>query len=249
MKRTTFILIFSIFVISVFGQYNRDTFFCQRLELKPINYKELIIPTVLVGYGILAFSNESVKSFDNTIKNQFNPNRSKIRLDDYLQFTPTLTVYGLNLVGVEGKHNFFDRTMLIGMASAIMVTTVYSTKHFTHILRPDNSTHNSLPSGHTAMAFMGAEFLYQEYKEKSIWYGVAGYSVAGLTGFLRIYNNRHWFSDVLTGAGIGILSTKMSYYLYPYLKKKLFYNNNNVAGVVLPYYNGRDYGLAMSVRF
>ncbi len=208
---------------------------------------------LLVGYGILALNNQKIKDFDTTLKDKFDPNRNKNKVDDYLFLTPSLSVYGLNFMGVESKHNFWNRTIIIGTASVTMLTAVYGAKHFTHILRPDNTTHNSFPSGHTAVAFMGAEFLYQEYKDRSIWYGVAGYSVAGLTGFLRMYNNRHWFSDVVAGAGIGILSTKISYLIYPYLKEKLFFqklfDNKEIAGMILPYYNGQNYGLTMSLNF
>jgi membrane-associated phospholipid phosphatase len=88
--------------------------------------------------------------------------------------------------------------------------------------RPDGSSNNSFPSGHTANAFMGAEFLYQEYKDVSPWYGIAGYVVATGTGLFRMYNNRHWFSDVVAGAGFGILSTKVAYWIYPWMKEKIF---------------------------
>jgi membrane-associated phospholipid phosphatase len=49
----------------------------------------------------------------------------------------------------------------------------------------------------------------EEYKVVSPWIGVAGYSVAAGTGFFRMYNKRHWFTDVITGGGNRILSTKL----------------------------------------
>ena len=98
-------------------------------------------------------------------------------------------------------------------------TTVKTLKKTTKIERPDGSNNDSFPSGHTAMAFMGAEFLYQEYKDVSIWYGVSGYVIASATGVLRIYNNKHWLTDVATGAGIGILGTKVAYWVQPYITK------------------------------
>ena len=86
--------------------------------------------------------------------------------------------------------------------------TVNILKQTGNIERPDGTSKNSFSSGHTATAFMGAEFLYQEYKDISDWHDITGYIVATGTGMFRMYNNRHWLTDVAAGAGIGILSTK-----------------------------------------
>lgn len=113
-------------------------------------------------------------------------------------------------------------------------------------MRPDGTSNNSFPSGHTATAFMGAVFLYQEYRDISTWYGVAGYAVAARTGFFRMYKDRHWFSDVAAGAGIGILSTKIAYWVHPLMKDLLFPKKENLNGMIMPLYSGKQYGLAIS---
>ena len=46
---------------------------------------------------------------------------------------------------------------------------------------------------------------------RSPWFSVAGYGVAAATGVMRVLNNRHWVSDVMSGAGIGIMSTELGY--------------------------------------
>ncbi len=103
-----------------------------------------------------------------------------------------------------------------------MGISVNSIKSTGNVIRPDGSSNNSFPSGHTAISFVGAEFLWQEYKDVSIWYGISGYLIASGTGFFRMYNNRHWLTDVSMGAGIGILSTKIAYWTLPYVDNKLF---------------------------
>jgi hypothetical protein len=97
-------------------------------------------------------------------------------------------------MGIKGKSNFKDRTHFSDFLS---LSSSYNTtaKNITHVQRPDGSSANSFPSGHTATAFAGAEFR-QEYKDVSIWYGISGYVVATGTGFFRMYNDRHWLTDV-----------------------------------------------------
>jgi len=77
--------------------------------------------------------------------------------------------------------------------------------------RPDTGAPDSFPSGHTAQAFAAATFMHKEYGKQNIWYSIGAYSLATGIGAFRIMNNRHWVSDVLVGAGIGIFSTNMAY--------------------------------------
>lgn len=54
---------------------------------------------------------------------------------------------------------------------------------------------------------------------------------------------------VATGAGIGILSTKIAYWVHPLLKRKIFKDNEKLNGMIIPIYNGKQYGLGMSMAF
>jgi len=214
------------------------------------NYKSAIIPSVLIGYGIIGIDNDVLKRINYDIQEELNGQRdNNLKIDDVSQFAPSLTVYGLNALGIQGKNDFKDRTIILGTASLIMGSTVNGVKKLTAIERPDGSNKLSFPSGSTAIAFMGAEFLYQEYKDVSIWYGISGYLVATGTGFLRIHNNKHWFTDVVTGAGIGILSTKIAYWIHPHVKKTLFKDKKEISGIVMPFHNGKEYGLGLSMSF
>lgn len=190
---------------------------------KPI-VKSLITPTLLIGYGFSSSQITSLKQVDYNIKEELQKNypHFSTHIDDYLQYSPTIAVYGLNAVGIHGKNNFWDRTSIYGLSFILYTTTDVALKKITQIQRPDGSGFNSFPSGHTTTAFAAAEFLHQEYKNKSIWYSIAGYTVATTTGLLRMYNNKHWLSDVVAGAGIGILATKAAYWIYPFIKRKLF---------------------------
>jgi hypothetical protein len=217
---------------------------------KVLPLKPLLIPGAMITYGFVALGNNGLKNLNHEFQEDIwvdKPHKSK-HIDNYLMFAPALTVYGLNAVGIKGKNTLRDRTMIYLLSSVIQNTTVFSIKKLSGQLRPDGSGYTSFPSGHTATAFASAEFLYQEYKEVSLWYGVAGYTMAAATGYLRMYNNKHWFSDVMTGAGIGILSTKAAYWIYPAIKRKLF-KNKPVNTVILPYYQKGGGGVSLVCNF
>lgn len=241
------ICVIFLFGSIVFGQNVKKDSIEQTQDVT-FNYKALIIPTTLIGYGIIGIESDELKLLNSEIKEEINEHiDKKFTIDDLSQYTPFLSVYGLNALGIKGKNNFKDRTIILGTAYLIMGTTVNGIKKITAIERPDGSSKTSFPSGHTATAFMGAEFLYQEYKDVSIWYGISGYLVAAGTGFFRMYNDRHWFTDIVTGAGIGILSTKIAYWIHPWLKEKIFKNKKEAMGLVIPFYNGKQYGLSFSL--
>jgi membrane-associated phospholipid phosphatase len=138
----------------------------------------------------------------------------KTSIDDYTQyFGPALTV-GLKLGGYEGRSDWPRLLASAGMSYAIMAALVNGIKYTAKEMRPDGSSANSWPSGHTATSFVGATLLHKEYGlTRSPWFSIAGYGVATATGVMRVLNNRHWVSDIMSGAGIGIMSTELGYAL------------------------------------
>ncbi len=233
----------------------------QRPKLKPFTgfdkIKEqnrritsLFIPAGLITYGFIALGNNGLKTLDKNTKLEIREDHPTFitKLDNYLQYSPALAVYGLNALGVKGKNNCRDRTMIYGLSTLISSAIVLPLKKITKIQRPDGSAFNSFPSGHTTTAFAAAEFLRMEYKDVSPWYGIAGYAVATTTGVLRLYNNKHWISDVVAGAGFGILSTKLAYWIYPVIKRKLF-KGKPMNTMIMPYYQTGGGGLALVYNF
>lgn len=215
-------------------------------------YKSLIIPTTLMAYGFWGNDNGMLKIVNGEVKEEVNEHiDKKVTIDDFSQYTPALSVYGLNLFGIKGRNDFKNRTLILATSYILMSTTTTAIKNIAKIERPDGSARNSFPSGHTATAFMGAEFLWQEYKDVSIWYGLAGYAVAAGTGAFRMYNNRHWLTDVATGAGIGMLSTKAAYWSQPFLSRKIFKNpaSGTATGIIYPFVSKRSVGMRLAMRF
>jgi hypothetical protein len=193
-------------------------------SLKP-TFKRLLAPLALITYGAIAQSTEDLREFDMSVKTEVRKKDPDFHtpFDNYLQYAPGLSVYALNAMGIKGKNNFRDRTLTYLLANLMMGVTVQSLKSITKVVRPDGRGTNAFPSGHTATAFTGAEFLRQEYKDVSPWYGIAGYTAAAATGIMRMYNNKHWLRDVVAGAGFGILSTQLAYWLEPKIAKLIFH--------------------------
>jgi membrane-associated phospholipid phosphatase len=67
--------------------------------------------------------------------------------------------------------------------------------------------YRSFPSGHTSAAFAAAASISTEmgrlYPKSRIWVRPILYGSAGLVGLSRMYNNKHWLSDVAAAAALG----------------------------------------------
>ncbi|MGN0282487.1 MAG: phosphatase PAP2 family protein [Prevotella sp.] len=218
----------------------------------PYKFKavQLAVPTVLIGVGLIGLESDWLKYQNHEVRDELQENIDhRLSVDDFTQYAPMVAVYGLDLMGVKGKHRAVDKTIILGTAYALMGISVNVLKTATRVERPDGSSRNSFPSGHTATAFMGAELLRREYWDVSPWIGIAGYTVAAGTGFFRMYNNRHWLTDVIAGAGIGILSVEAAYWLYPTITKALFPKRYKENVLLSPYMTSCDKGLTIRVTF
>jgi len=214
------------------------------------NIRPFIIPAVFIGYGIIAKSDNVLNRLDKNIQREIhttNPNPNELP-EDILRYVPALAVYGLNLSGLKGKNNLVDASGIYLISNVIMGVSVKLTKNLTSHERPDLSDTHSFPSGHSSSAFASAEFLRQEYRDVSAWYGYAGYTVATVTGVMRLRNNKHWFGDVVAGAGFGIASTKIAYLVYPEVKK-LFSGKHHSNYTLMPSYQPQFYGINFNARF
>jgi len=78
-------------------------------------------------------------------------------------------------------------------------------------------------------------------------FACSGYLFATSTGSLRVMNNRHWTSDVLAGAGIGILVANMVYYFEPLKNWNPFKNDKNIS--FCPVINTNEVTFVASYQF
>jgi len=180
-------------------------------------FRAAIVPAVLIGYGISTINgNGFYSSYDarNDINHLFGPGRHTY-VDNYLQFAPYLELGGVLLAGVESRNDRVNLGLVILKSEAFMLASVFAVKNLTNITRPDG-TATAFPSGHTAQAFLAASIVHTELREKSQWYGIGAYTIATSVGVLRMVNDKHWQSDVVAGAGFGILSAHLAYLTHRY---------------------------------
>lgn len=144
--------------------------------------------------------------------------------DDYIQYSPAVVMAGLKACGYESRSSWGRMLVSDAFSVALMAAAVNGIKYTVARQRPDGSARNSFPSGHTATSFMAAAMLHEEYGWRSPWFSFGGYAIAAATGVSRIINNRHWATDVIAGAAIGILSVKLGYFFTDLIFKEKYIN-------------------------
>ncbi len=204
--------------------------------------KPYIAPAGLIAVGtILHFSTDSKYRFQNWAQQHIKWNGAA---DDYLRYAPLAAVYALNLVGNKGENNFGNRTAIaikILLINELITSTLKTTINET---RPNGGKH-SFPSGHTSVAFTLAHFMHKEFGNRSVWYSIGAYGCATTVAFMRIAKNAHWISDVVAGAGLGILSTELVYLTHLYK-----WDNKHLRNLdILPFRHEKKNGITLVYKF
>ncbi len=112
-------------------------------------------------------------------------------------------VGGLFVAGRLAPHGAF-RAASYDFAQALAVDAIWSSalKVSLHRLRPDHSNRYSLPSGHASAAFSLATVADRHFGRKA---GIPAYALASYIGLTRVERNKHYLSDVLAGATLGVI--------------------------------------------
>jgi membrane-associated phospholipid phosphatase len=197
-----------------------------------ISYKQFIAPVALITSGALlvntALNDDLQKNANNFFGEDFQSNS-----DYYIPFVPVAQIYLGKTFGFKPKNDFQHQTINIIVANAIGAAVFTTLKYTVKEERPDQSDDLSFPSGHTSIAFTNAALLYYEYKDSNVWYASSGFLFATATGVLRIANNKHYTSDVLAGAGIGLASGLIVSYWNPF-KSVTFGKKNKTTAFIYP---------------
>lgn len=220
-------------ILAICPAYGQDSI--SRAEIDTVRFTpgQLIVPAALITVGALGVATPPLKHARKWINREVGIHDCS-PYDDYIQYLPAAGYLFLDFAGVKSRRPFVDR-VIVGATGAIIATAlVRGTRLCVRERRPTGSSLNSFPSGHSTVAFLGAELLRQDYGP---WVGAAGYVVASGVGVMRILNGRHWLNDVLAGAGIGIFSARAAEWLLPFNRRWLGLDKRRgQAAVVVPSY-------------
>lgn len=208
--------------------------------------EQAVIPASLIITGSVLTGTFTEKTIHKNIRDKVGNNYHN-SIDDYIQYIPYAEVFIGDLIGMKAQNHWFDQTKNMAISAAATTIIIHSFKRGVGKTRPDNSSNHSFPSGHTATAFVGATVLYHEYKDANALMAYNGFLFASTTGSFRMMNNRHYLSDVLAGAGIGILVVNAVYHFQPLKNWNPFKNNKNVS--FYPLYNGDDFTFTAALTF
>ena len=116
-------------------------------------------------------------------------------------FGTSTVVYAYGRIADEPKVSHLGMDLI--RAITVATTLTHAIKYSTHRERPDGSNHQSFPSGHAADTFAFATALQRHVGWK---YSIPGYVFASYVAASRLPSQRHWLSDVVFGAAVGVIA-------------------------------------------
>jgi len=208
--------------------------------------KKIIFPSALLTMGLILNGSRAEKQFQTYVRN-YTGDGFRVHVDDYLQYAPIVQIIASDIAGLRAKHHWFDQFKYLLISQAVTVSITSGLKELYYKQRPDGMPH-SFPSGHTSFAFVNAGVFRHEFESSAPVWAYSGYLMALTTGPMRIANNRHWVSDVLTGAGIAMLVTEFVYHIEPMKSWNPFVKTGHEVSLI-PYSGNAGSGVWVVVRF
>lgn len=196
------------------------------IKPKATFFKKQILPLSLITAGSLLNIGHIKQNIQDKIPN------TSFHADDYFQYVPAGEMYLFDAMGFKHQNTVFDQTKYLLISHLVSGSIVHFLKNTLNVTRPYGGNH-SFPSGHTATAFVNATVLFHEFKDTEPLLAYSGYFFATATGMLRLTNNAHWLPDVLTSAGIGILTVNVVYHIKPFEKFQPFKHKKDLTFIPL----------------
>ncbi len=165
--------------------------------------------------GLALLVDENVKEFSQSNKTEFL--NILFKIDDYyhseLMAASVIVLYSYALI----DKNYELRNLSLRLAEATVYGSLinmgikfiggrsrpfYSENAYDFDPFKLNFEQTSFPSGHSTLAFAYSSVMAKEYQ--NFFWKFGWYTVAVLTAYARVYNNYHWFSDIIFGSAIGL---------------------------------------------
>ncbi|WP_293894399.1 phosphatase PAP2 family protein [Flavobacterium sp.] len=246
MKTKSFYLTLILLFFAIKGSAQTDTLIVKTVPKKGL-LKQAILPLGLLTAGVLISNSAFEKSLQKDIRNGVG-NDFSTHSDDYILGIPIIQLYAADAFGIKAKNHWFDQSKNLILALLLTNVITVTLKKNIHKTRPNGDPDaESFPSGHTSNAFTTATVLYEEFKDTSPLLAYSGYVFATTTGALRMANNKHYLSDVLAGAGIGILVTEVIYSFDPIIKWNPFKKTTRVT--LFPQLGDNQKGVYACIQF
>lgn len=220
------ILFFVLITSIIFPQIeeNAEKDFSKFLEVggdvfsSPKDFKsdDLIKLSASIGLsGLAMLVDEDVKEFSQSHKTDFL--NTVFKIDDYYHSElMAASIVALYAYGLIDKNNEV-RNLSLRLAEATVYGSLInmSIKFLGGRSRPFvtesafdfdpfkmNFEQTSFPSGHSTLAFAYSSVMAKEFN--NFFWKFGWYSLAVMTAYARVYNNEHWFSDIIFGSAIGL---------------------------------------------
>ncbi|MEJ2164756.1 MAG: phosphatase PAP2 family protein [Desulfobacterales bacterium] len=219
-----------------------------------LDTKSALITLGVIGVGGVLYA------YDEQIRDFFQRNQSQEA--DYLAFGAEKLgwQYAIGFVGAYGgvgylvKNEKMQATGLLALEALTVSSSISMTvKVATGRSRPmrdrgaysfepfsGSRSDTAFPSGHATTAFTIAAVFADVYENP--WVGVLTYSLAGLVGLERLYDDKHWASDIWAGAVLGTVVGKSVVYLHKKTDGKV-----SLAPLIEP--STGTYGACIQVKF
>ena len=175
-----------------------------------ISKKYIPLSATLLAGGLIVNRDGTKRGIQDWIRERVEV--SSFTVDDYIQHLPIATVLVSDALLGRDKEVRIRHIRHLLVSESVALGSMFLIKRITNISRP-NGGGLSFPSGHTTYAFASAGVLYHSLKKDHPFWAYSGYAMASFVGASRVLRDKHWVSDVLFGAGLGILSSHLSYHL------------------------------------
>ena len=236
LKKLSAIALFSF--VFIYSQPNPKDYIRLAAELSCFSYTQFVYHHPTIKTNI-----ETPNNFDAYIRKKIH---WKKPMNDYAGNISDLLLYGIFVGGIPfssfylKSQNSAHELLLINLeilsingliTNFVKYTTNRQRPYSFYTSKEDNDeTYKSFFSGHTSTAFaIGTSTAkmfskYSNINNRTIWISSLGLATA--TGYLRIAADKHYFTDVLTGAIVGSLigSTVFDILIQKYKNNKLLKN-------------------------